>query len=149
MRWLASVSADGQCRINVVSAEQLMVDPVSAAHRLLGATLTGRDVRAVVVEVEAYGGMRDGPWPDAASHGYRGLTRRNAVTFGPPGRLYVYLSHGIHVCANVSCGPDGRAAAVLLVRQPSKKASMSPSPAGAICGRASHWRAARVTYALP
>jgi DNA-3-methyladenine glycosylase len=91
-----------------------MVDPVSAAHRLLGATLTGRDVCAVVVEVEAYGGMPDGPWPDAASHGYRGLTRRNAVTFGPPGRLYVYLSHGIHVCANVSCGPDGTAAAVLL-----------------------------------
>jgi DNA-3-methyladenine glycosylase len=68
----------------------------------------------VVVEVEAYGGMSGGPWPDAASHGYRGLTRRNAVTFGPPGRLYVYLSHGIHVCANVSCGPDGTAAAVLL-----------------------------------
>jgi DNA-3-methyladenine glycosylase len=34
--------------------------------------------------------------------------------FGPPGRLYTYLSHGIHVCANVSCGPDGIAAAVLL-----------------------------------
>jgi DNA-3-methyladenine glycosylase len=114
MHWLASQSVDGRGRIYAVSAEQLMVDPVSAAHRLLGATLTGRDVSAVVVEVEAYGGMIDGPWPDPASHGYRGLTRRNAVTFGPPGRLYVYLSHGIHVCANVSCGPDGTAAAVLL-----------------------------------
>ena len=114
MHWLASQSVDVRGIIYAVSAEQLMVDPVSAAHRLLGATLIGRDVSAVVVEVEAYGGMPDGPWPDAASHGYRGLTCRNVVTFGPPGRLYVYLSHGIHVCANVSCGPDGTAAAVLL-----------------------------------
>ncbi len=34
--------------------------------------------------------------------------------YGPAGRLYTYLSHGIHVCANVTCGPDGVAAAVLL-----------------------------------
>ncbi|WP_118915055.1 DNA-3-methyladenine glycosylase [Mycobacterium shigaense] len=92
----------------------MTVDPVAAAHRLLGATLTGRDVRAVVVEVEAYGGVPDGPWPDAAAHSYRGPSARNTVMFGPPGRLYTYRSHGIHVCANVSCGPDGTAAAVLL-----------------------------------
>ncbi|WP_420915390.1 DNA-3-methyladenine glycosylase [Mycobacterium malmoense] len=96
------------------AAGQLSVDPVAAAHRLLGATLTGRGVRAVVVEVEAYGGVPDGPWPDAAAHSYRGRNGRNAVMFGPPGRLYTYRSHGIHVCANVSCGPDGTAAAVLL-----------------------------------
>lgn len=95
-------------------ADRLVVDPVAAAHRLLGATLTGRGVRAVVVEVEAYGGVPDGPWPDAAAHSYRGPSGRNAVMFGPPGRLYTYRSHGIHVCANVSCGPDGIAAAVLL-----------------------------------
>jgi DNA-3-methyladenine glycosylase len=93
---------------------QLTVDPVAAAHRLLGATLTGRGVRAIVVEVEAYGGVPDGPWPDASAHSYRGLNGRNAVMFGPPGRLYTYRSHGIHVCANVSCAPEGTAAAVLL-----------------------------------
>ncbi len=93
---------------------RLLVDPLAAAHRLLGATLMGRGVRAVIVEVEAYGGVPDGPWPDAAAHSYRGRNGRNAVMFGPPGRLYTYRSHGIHVCANVSCGPDGTAAAVLL-----------------------------------
>jgi DNA-3-methyladenine glycosylase len=97
-----------------VAAGQLVVDPVAAAHRLLGATLIGRDVRATVVEVEAYGGVPDGPWPDASAHSYRGLNGRNAIMFGPPGHLYTYRSHGIHVCANVSCGPDGVAAAVLL-----------------------------------
>jgi DNA-3-methyladenine glycosylase len=51
-----------------VSADELVVDPVAAAHRLLGATLTGRGVRAIVVEVEAYGGVPDGPWPDASAH---------------------------------------------------------------------------------
>jgi DNA-3-methyladenine glycosylase len=97
-----------------VGAGQLLVDPVEAAHRLLGATLTGRGVSAIVVEVEAYGGDPEGPWPDAAAHSYRGRRPRNAIMFGPPGRLYTYRSHGIHVCANVSCGPDGTAAAVLL-----------------------------------
>lgn len=97
-----------------MSAEQLTSDPLSAARRLLGATLCGRDVSATIVEVEAYGGTPDGPWPDASAHSYRGRAARNAVMFGPPGRLYAYRSHGIHVCANVVCGPDGTAAAVLL-----------------------------------
>ena len=94
--------------------ELLDTDPVSAARALLGAILTAGGVRARIVEVEAYGGPPDGPWPDAASHSYRGRSVRNAVMFGPPGRLYTYRSHGIHVCANVSCGADGVAAAVLL-----------------------------------
>ena len=80
-----------------MTAQLLETDPVSAARRLLGAVLTCRDVSAVVVEVEAYGGPPDGPWPDAASHSYRGPTKRNAVMFGPAGRLYTYRSHGIHV----------------------------------------------------
>lgn len=110
----AEIVVKARGTIGPVSAEQLLVDPVEAARRLLGATLTARGVRGVVVEVEAYGGVPDGPWPDAAAHSYRGRRARNAVMFGPPGRLYTYRSHGIHVCANVVCGPDGIAAAVLL-----------------------------------
>jgi DNA-3-methyladenine glycosylase len=68
----------------------------------------------MIVEVEAYGGPPDGPWPDAASHSFRGPGGRNAVMFGPAGRLYTYRSHGIHVCANVVCATDGVAGAVLL-----------------------------------
>ena len=89
-------------------------DPVTVARRLLGSVLTVRGVSARIVEVEAYGGPPDGPFPDAAAHSYRGPNLRNSVMFGPPGRLYTYRSHGIHVCANVSCAPDGVAAAVLL-----------------------------------
>ena len=85
-----------------------------AAQQLLGAVIIAGGVSARIVEVEAYGGPPDGPWPDPASHSYRGRSPRNAVMFGPPGRLYTYRSHGIHVCANISCGPDGVAAAVLL-----------------------------------
>jgi DNA-3-methyladenine glycosylase len=97
-----------------VTAELLDTDPISAARLLLGGVLSCRGVSALIVEVEAYGGPPDGPWPDAAAHSYRGRSARNAVMFGPAGHLYTYRSHGIHVCANVSCGPEGAAAAVLL-----------------------------------
>ncbi|GAC1407954.1 MAG: hypothetical protein NVSMB60_28910 [Mycobacterium sp.] len=97
-----------------MSTELLSADPVTTARRLLGAALTGRAVSAMIVEVEAYGGPLDGPWPDPASHSFRGLGGRNWVMFGPAGRMYTYRSHGIHVCANVVCATDGVAGAVLL-----------------------------------
>ncbi|MFD8101981.1 DNA-3-methyladenine glycosylase [Nocardia fluminea] len=98
----------------VVSAQELAVDPPTAARRLLGAILWSDPVALRIVEVEAYGSDPGGPWPDPAAHSWPGPTARNAVMFGPAGRLYVYRSYGIHLCVNVTGGYDGEAGAVLV-----------------------------------
>lgn len=97
-----------------MSVTELDGHPLAAARRLLGATFQAGSVTARIVEVEAYGGDPQGPWPDPASHSARERSTRNALMFGPPGHLYVYLSYGIHTCANITSGPEGVASAVLL-----------------------------------
>ncbi|MFE3546204.1 DNA-3-methyladenine glycosylase [Nocardia sp. NPDC059177] len=97
-----------------MSAQELAVDPPTAARRLLGATLSSRGVALRIVEVEAYGSDPAGPYPDPAAHSWPGPTARNAVMFGPAGRLYVYRSYGIHLCVNVTATFDGVAGAVLV-----------------------------------
>lgn len=82
---------------------------LETAPRLLNAVLRHGEVAVRLSEVEAYAGP-----DDPGSHAYRGMTRRNAVMFGPAGRLYCYFTYGMHVCANVTAGPEDHPSAVLL-----------------------------------
>lgn len=90
-------------------AELLSGRGLDVAPLLLGALVTHAGVTVRLTEVEAYEGA-----DDPGSHAHRGRTPRNATMFGPAGRLYVYFTYGMHHCANVVCGPEGTATAVLL-----------------------------------
>lgn len=77
------------------------------ARDLLGKVLLADGVGGRIVEVEAYHES------EPASHAFVGPTRRNRSLFLEGGHLYVYRIHQV-VCANVSCGPAGTGAGVLL-----------------------------------
>ncbi|AIR97598.1 DNA-3-methyladenine glycosylase [Streptomyces glaucescens] len=77
--------------------------------RILVRTTPDGPIALRLTEVEAYDGQND-----PGSHAYRGRTPRNAVMFGAPGHVYVYFTYGMWHCMNLVCGPEGRAAAVLL-----------------------------------
>ena len=83
-------------------------DVTERARGLLGRLLHGHGVTIRITEVEAYGGVAD-----PASHAYT-RTARSEIMYGPPWRLYMYRSYGIHHCANVVTGPTEQAAAVLV-----------------------------------
>ena len=88
-------------------------DALTVAKELIGCLFThespGGRVGVRLVETEAYRGEMD-----PGSHGYRGVTNRTRTMFGPPGRLYVYFTYGMHWCANIVCGREGECEAVLL-----------------------------------
>jgi DNA-3-methyladenine glycosylase len=98
--------------MKVVPVDFYLERPQVVARELLGKLIIRRIGRKKligrIVETEAYLGL-----DDPASHSFPGLTPRNAVMFGPPGRAYVYFIYGMHYCLNVSCEPDGQAGGVL------------------------------------
>jgi DNA-3-methyladenine glycosylase len=78
------------------------------ARDLIGCMVVHGDTSGVIVETESYHA------DDEACHAFGGRTPRSGVLFGPPARLYVYLSYGIHSLLNFVAEPDGDAAAVLI-----------------------------------
>lgn len=101
-------------RAATLPVEFFQRDVVTVARELLGAELetTFRGCRTTgrIVEVEAYLGAAD-----PASHAYRNRRHaQNASLYLPPGTWYVYLSYGVHWCANLVAGTEGQGGAVLL-----------------------------------
>ncbi len=73
-------------------------------HRTADGVAAGR-----IVEAEAYRGPLD-----LAAHSSRGLTKRTAVMYGPPGFAYVYLLYGISWALNLVTTAHGEPHAVLI-----------------------------------
>lgn len=83
------------------------------APDLLGKVIVVRsgtdDVRARIVETEAYVGEQD-----LACHASRGRTRRTQTLYRPPGTVYVYLIYGMYHLFNVVTAEEGEPHAVLV-----------------------------------
>lgn len=87
-------------------------DPVAVARELLGKRLLRETPEGLcggrIVEAEAYLSSRD-----SACHASRGLNRKNAAMFGPPGHAYVYMIHA-RWCLNAVTEPEGTPSAILI-----------------------------------
>ncbi len=86
---------------------------LTVARECIGKVLVRRtpegETAGIIVEAEAYRGPLD-----LAAHSSRGLTRRTAAMFGPPGHAYVYLLYGISWALNLVVADQGEPHAVLI-----------------------------------
>ena len=87
-------------------------NPIDGARNLLGWELVHHtpvgDVGGIIIETEAY--RQD----DAASHSFRGVTKRTAPMFEEAGHIYMYFIYGMHWCMNIVTGPAGHGEAILI-----------------------------------
>jgi DNA-3-methyladenine glycosylase len=83
------------------------------ARECIGKLLVHRTPEGVaggrIVEAEAYRGPLD-----LAAHSSRGLTRRTAAMFGPPGFAYIYQLYGTSWALNLVVAAEGQPHAVLI-----------------------------------
>ena len=96
-----------------IGVEFLAQDAIAAARKLIGYRIYAKEADGsltggMITETEAYTA------DDAASHSFKGETPRNAMMFGPAGRIYVYFTYGIHWCMNIVTGEVGSGQAVLI-----------------------------------
>jgi DNA-3-methyladenine glycosylase len=95
-----------------LSRADLPRDTVRMARFLIGKTLVhevdGERLAGRIVETEAY------LVGDAASHAFRGETKRNRAMFLEHGHAYVYIAYGCWPVLNVTSETPGVGAAVLL-----------------------------------
>ncbi len=101
-------------RPGVLGTDFFARDTATVARDLLGCVLVstagGETTSGRIVETEAYLGADD-LGSHAATHG---ITKRNAVMYGPPGHAYVYFTYGNHHMLNFVTEPEGTAGGVLI-----------------------------------
>ncbi len=90
-----------------------LLDVSDGANYLLGCIIvrtlaSGEILKARIVETESY------HQEDPASHTYSGQSPRNIAMFGEAGRAYIYFTYGMHWCFNVTAGPKGYGAGILV-----------------------------------
>lgn len=108
-------------------------DTILVAKELLGKYLihthNGIEHIGKIVETEAYLGPHD-----LAAHSAKGLTKRTAVMFGPPGHAYIYMIYGMYFCMNVVTEKEGHASAVLIrAIEPIKNITQKTKGPGLLC----------------
>jgi DNA-3-methyladenine glycosylase len=95
-----------------LARSELPTDTAALARYLIGKVLVRELTEGIaggrIVETEAY------VVGDAAGHGYRGMTPRNASLFLERGHAYVYLAYGISYMLNVSSEMPGIGVGVLI-----------------------------------
>ena len=107
-------SSTSPSRLNIrrLKRKDLPRDTIALAKFLIGCVLVhevgGDRLAGRIVETEAY------LVGDAASHAYRGLTKRNPSMFLPRGHAYVYISYGVWPMLNISSEEEGVGEAVLI-----------------------------------